>query len=118
MVLIEGAAAAPQIPGLIAAPDDPLLHVTACTGAPGCPQALGATRPLARSLAPLVPHRRMLHVSGCAKGCAHPGRADATLVARGGDAFDLILSDTAAGLPTRTSISPEALSASDLFPTG
>lgn len=36
-------------------PADPLLNVVACTGAPGCPQALGPTRALARRLAPRVP---------------------------------------------------------------
>ncbi len=118
MVLIEGFTDPPQIPGLIIGPDDPILNVIACTGAPGCPQALGPTRPLARSFAAIVPQGRILHVSGCAKGCAHPGRADVTLVARGGDAFDLILDDTAAGPPTRTRISPDALAASDFVSTG
>jgi precorrin-3B synthase len=118
MVLIEGATRTPQIPGLITDPADPLLHVTACTGTPGCPQALGPTRALARRLAPLVPPGRALHVSGCAKGCAHPGRADATLVARAADRYDLILNDTAAGQPARTALGPDALSAAALFPTG
>lgn len=71
-------------PDLITAPGDPLLRVTACTGAPGCPQARGETRELARRLAPLVPPGRHLHVSGCAKGCAHPGPADLAVVAEGG----------------------------------
>ncbi|MBI1172740.1 precorrin-3B synthase [bacterium] len=68
-------------PGLITAGDDPRLRVFACTGAPGCPQALQATRGLARRLAPEVPVGKVLHVSGCGKGCAHPGRADLTLSA-------------------------------------
>ncbi|MFN4158016.1 MAG: precorrin-3B synthase [Gemmobacter sp.] len=85
MVLVEGVSAMPDLAGLITRADDPLLRVVACTGAPGCPQALGPTRPLARALAPLVPQGSLLHVAGCAKGCAHPGAAPLTLVAaRGG----------------------------------
>lgn len=116
MVLIEGPQAAPAIPGLITDPTDPLLNVTACTGAPGCPQARGETRALARRLAPLVPKGRRLHVSGCAKGCAHPGAAPATLVANE-VTYDLILNGSAADAPTR-SLDPDAIAASDLFPTG
>ena len=118
MVLIEGATDAPAIAGLITDARDPLLKVVACTGAPGCPQAQGTTRPLARRLAPLVPAGRMLHVSGCAKGCAHPGAAAATLVARGADRFDLILDGTATGQPAATDLGPDTLSAPALFPTG
>jgi precorrin-3B synthase len=118
MVLIEGLRRAPSLPGLITEPRDPLLNVTACTGAPGCPQALGATRALARRLAPLVPQGQRLHVSGCAKGCAHPGPAEATLVASSADSYDLMLNDTAAGQPARTDLGPVALTASVLFPTG
>jgi precorrin-3B synthase len=51
---------------------DPLRRVFACTGAPGCLQAHQPTRDLARALAPLVPKGAVLHVSGCAKGCALP----------------------------------------------
>ena len=80
MLLLEGAVA-PQHPGLISDPHDPRLRVTACTGAPGCPQALQPTRDLARLLAAQVPPGQHLHVSGCAKGCAHPGPADLCLVA-------------------------------------
>lgn len=83
MLLLEGARRVPDLPGLIADPADPLLRVVACTGAPGCPQGLDATRPLARRLAPLVPAGGLLHVSGCAKGCAHPGAAPLTLTATG-----------------------------------
>tara|TARA_R110002110_G_scaffold293407_6_gene507344 strand:+ start:1093 stop:2253 length:1161 start_codon:yes stop_codon:yes gene_type:complete len=81
MLLIEGLHCAPALPGLISQADDPMLRVVACTGAPGCPQALGPTRGLARALAERVPVGRTLHVAGCAKGCAHPGPADYTLVA-------------------------------------
>jgi precorrin-3B synthase len=81
MVLIERLATPPSLPGLITQADDPLLRVLACTGAPGCLQALAATRPLATALAPHIPAGKTLHVSGCAKGCAHAGPTDYTLVA-------------------------------------
>ena len=81
MILVEGAALAPDLRGLITAPDDPRLRVSACTGAPACPQGLQPTRVLAARLAQSVPPGQHLHVSGCAKGCAHPGAADITLTA-------------------------------------
>jgi precorrin-3B synthase len=80
-------------------PDDPLLRVSACTGAPGCGSASVATRELARELARHVPAGRYLHVSGCAKGCAHPGPASVTLTGRDG-CFDLIPDGPAGGEPS------------------
>lgn len=79
-------------------PDDPLLRVSACTGAPGCASASVETRALARQLAPWVLECRHLHVSGCAKGCAHPGPASVTLTGRDGR-FDLIMNGPAGGRP-------------------
>jgi len=96
MLLIEGLTACPDVPGLIHHADDPLLRVIACTGAPACPQALQATRPLARRLAPHLPSGVILHVSGCAKGCAHPGPATVTLVGQPGG-WGLVRGGTAAG---------------------
>ncbi len=89
MLLIEGLGQVPHLPDVIVEADDPLRRVVACTGAPGCLQGHAPVRNLARALAPLVPQGRLLHVSGCAKGCAHPGRADVTLVASP-QGFDLI----------------------------
>ena len=108
MVLVDGLRTpqndpAQNDPALITAPGDPLLRVTACTGAPGCPQALGPTRALARALASLV--RDGLHVSGCTKGCAHPGAAPITLVATP-QGYDLIRNGTAADTPHLTGLSP------------
>jgi precorrin-3B synthase len=59
---------------------DPILRASACPGAPACRSAAAETRELARSLAPLLAADSRLHVSGCAKGCAHSGAADVTLV--------------------------------------
>lgn len=109
MLLIEAAARAAALPGLIADPADPRLRVVACTGAPGCPQGLSATRPLARALAPHLPADMLLHVSGCAKGCAHPDAAPLTLVATGPDRFDLIRRGRAGDPPARRDLSPETL---------
>lgn len=89
----------PDIPGLITRADDPLLGVAACSGAPRCPQAHQPTRVIARHLAhvlaPHLPQRLsapdgvVLHVSGCAKGCAHAGRAAITLTA-GPEGYDIV----------------------------
>ncbi len=72
--------------GFVTLPDDPLLRVHACPGAPACAAATVDTRTLARTLAPT---HRELHVSGCDKGCAHPRIAATTLVGRDG-AYDLV----------------------------
>ena len=89
MALIEGVRHLPAIQGLILDPGDPRLRLRACPGAPACPQAHAATRPMARALAPLIPADAILHVSGCAKGCGWPRPADLTLTATGAG-FDLI----------------------------
>ena len=116
MLLIEGAVDAPELPGLIITPADPRLRVIACTGAPGCLQALVTTRALARSLAqslvPSLPEGSLLHVSGCAKGCAHPGAAPFTLVGRPGGSFDLIRDGCAGDRPLKTGLTPDMLTKS------
>lgn len=116
MVLVEAATAPscemaapeialPEIEGVITDPRDPMLGVIACTGAPGCNQALAATRPLARALAPLLD--APLHISGCAKGCAHPA-AMRTLTATA-VGFDLIYDGPASGIPARVGLSAKDL---------
>ena len=108
MLLIEGASGMPRIEGLITSPADPRLRVTACTGAPGCPQALGPTRSLARALAAFVPPGAHLHVSGCTKGCAHPHPASVTLVAAP-DGLALIRQGRASDTPARRGLAPEMI---------
>jgi precorrin-3B synthase len=72
----------------IVTPDDPRRAVDACTGAPGC--ASGSTptlddaAALSAAFRPFAAAGMSAHVSGCAKGCARPGPADFTLVARDG----------------------------------
>ena len=114
MVLIEGATSLPTLPGLILSPDDPLRRVEACTGAPGCLQANAEIRPLARRLAASVPPGRTLHLSGCAKGCAHPGPADLTLVATP-SGFDLIASGTAQDAPRARALDAASIDLKGLF---
>lgn len=101
MVLVEGLAAAPSLQGVITDPDDPLLRVVACTGAPGCLQALASTRDLATALASHVPQGKTLHVSGCAKSCAMPTPADYALVATT-NGFAPLHNATAAARPHNT----------------
>jgi precorrin-3B synthase len=77
-------AAAAESLGFIVRRDDPRRHVVACAGAPICASAKIA----ARAIAPLVaaaaaPHLDgsfKIHISGCAKGCAHPAPAALTVV--------------------------------------
>lgn len=110
MLLIEGISAMPDLPGLITRPHDPMLRAIACTGAPGCLQAAQPTRALARSLAPHLPDGVVLHISGCAKGCAHPGPTAFTLTAQAGG-FDLIRDGHAWDLPLRWGMTAEYLAA-------
>lgn len=109
LLLAEGRGQIPEAEGLLLRPGDPLRRVDACTGAPACAQALAPTRALARQLAPSLADGRQLHVSGCAKGCAHPSPADLTLVACGGGRFNLIRDGNAAGIPVQTGLAPENL---------
>lgn len=108
MLLLVGATELPAIPGLITDPADPLLRITACTGAPVCPQALGDTRQLARQLAPHLAPGNTLHISGCAKGCAHPTAAETTLTATA-HGYDLIRHGTAHDTPSLRNLTPQAI---------
>ncbi|WP_376875847.1 precorrin-3B synthase [Albirhodobacter sp. R86504] len=110
LILMEGLADAPAIDGLVTNPADPIRRVRACTGAPGCPQALQATRDLARALAPSVPEGKLLHVSGCAKGCAYPASTQRVLIGRE-NGFDLVKNGRASDTPEEHSLSVPALMA-------
>ncbi len=66
--------------GLIAGQADARLNVVACPGGPACASGTVPARLDAATLRP----DRLIHVSGCAKGCAHPGAADVTLVGEAG----------------------------------
>lgn len=103
MLVLPDHATLPDHPDLITDPANPLLRITACPGAPLCPQASVETRPLARRLAPHL--KAPLHVSGCAKGCAHPGPAALTLTGRDG-AFDLVRNGAPWDEPDRSGLTP------------
>ena len=106
-----GLAASCADAGLVVDPADPRLRVAACTGAPGC--ARGSTPVLdhaARFAGLLGPGHAgagiALHVSGCAKGCAHPGAAPLTLVAAAGR-YALVADGTAGDEPVAAGLEPE-----------
>jgi precorrin-3B synthase len=65
-------------------PADPRRRVAACSGAPSCLHGTTSTRDDATRLAALIDSGSFLHVSGCAKGCAHPRSAPVTFVGRDG----------------------------------
>ena len=92
MVLMEGAAPSAPLPDFITDARDPRRRVQVCTGAPGCRQALSDTRDAARAIAAhLSPDSDdTIHISGCAKGCAHPAPAPVTLTASHDGHFTLI----------------------------
>jgi len=100
--------AAAATAGLVTSPADPRRYVIACAGAPVCRSAYLATRSLAPRFAQaarsLLSPASPIHLSGCAKGCAHAGPAPLTFT--GPDA--LILDGVAGGQPTRR-ISPQSL---------
>ena len=69
--------------GFIVDPADPRRRIVACPGAPACASGLIAARTLAAQLAPFLADASgpgTLHISGCAKGCAHPAPAALTIV--------------------------------------
>ena len=92
--------------GLIVSADDPRLLVSACVGEPGCASASVPTRAVAAGLRPTV----TVHVSGCSKGCAHPGPAALTFVGRDGR-FDLVRNGRAGDLPIQHGLLPAELMA-------
>lgn len=91
------------IKGFVTTPGSPLLNTHACPGAPYCPQATVETRELAERLAGQT--TGTLHVSGCAKGCALPRRAEFTLVGRD-HRFDLVRNGTPWEKPAASGLIP------------
>jgi precorrin-3B synthase len=90
--------------GFIVDPNDRRLRLDACVGRVGCARASEDVRADALRLASAAPATG-LHVSGCAKGCAHPTAAGVTLVSRGAPGrYDLILDGAPSAPPTRTDV--------------
>lgn len=77
---------------------DPRRRVAACVGAPACQNATTTIRDDAARLAPFIATDSFLHVSGCAKGCAHPRAVPLTLVGRDG-LYDLVRDGAASDSP-------------------
>lgn len=72
-VLSEGLQSAIDEAALVWRAEDPRWRTAVCTGQPGCGHAQGTTQDVAQALAPWLPGWARLHVTGCAKGCAHRG---------------------------------------------
>jgi precorrin-3B synthase len=88
--------------GFVTDPADPRTKIAACPGAPACASGHIATRQIAEKIAKeagdIFDPTFSLHVSGCAKGCAHPAEASLTLTG-GEKGVGLVVSGTAKGLP-------------------
>ena len=84
--------------GFITGPDDPRRRASACIGNRGCASGHIAAREIASRLAAQVPAGQHLHVSGCAKGCAYPRRAEVTLVGHP-DGIGLVIHGRAGDTP-------------------
>lgn len=84
--------------GFITHPHDPRTRISACIGSEGCASGHIAARAIAARLAQGLPPGSNLHVSGCQKGCAHPGPADVTLIGRA-DGYGLVIDGRAGDTP-------------------
>ncbi|MGH1464902.1 MAG: precorrin-3B synthase [Cognatishimia sp.] len=104
LFLLEDAVPVPT--SFITKPSDPLLAISACPGAPKCASASVRTHEVARALATKI--QGPLHVSGCAKGCAHPRQCQTTLVGRNG-AFDLVRNGLPWDEPLQSGLAPNDL---------
>jgi precorrin-3B synthase len=96
--------------GFIVRADDPRRQVVACAGAPICASAEISTRVLAPSLAKVAvvgADAPMVHLSGCAKGCACPRSAPLTIVGIEGRC-GVVVNGSARGEPL-VMLMPEAL---------
>ncbi len=88
--------------GFIIRADDPRGQIAACPGSPSCNSATIATRDIAARAAvecgDLLDGSFKLHVTGCAKGCAHP-QASALALCGTAERISLIAQGKAADRP-------------------
>jgi precorrin-3B synthase len=98
--------------GFITHSGDPRLRVVACPGAPACMHALRPLRADATLWAPLLPlgESVILHVSGCAKGCARPQATAATLIATE-SGYDVVVAGRTSDPASRRGLSSAAIEA-------
>jgi precorrin-3B synthase len=91
--------------GFITRSDDPRRNVVACAGAPICASAEIPARALAPLIsdaaADLLDGSLTVHISGCPKGCAHPGTSALTIVGQQ-DGCGLIVDGCARDQPSAT----------------
>ncbi len=84
----------------IVEPRDPRRRLIACAGAPICAsgeiEARALAREVGREAMALMRHDETIHISGCAKSCAHRGVATLTAIGRDG-ACDLFVDGAPAG---------------------
>jgi len=103
----------PISPDFISDEHDPKRRIQVCPGAPACQSAKGNTRGFAAQIAPRLAanpalNSKELHISGCAKGCAKPQKADLTFVAQN-RGFDLIVKGHAWDMPIKTGLDPDII---------
>ena len=83
-----------SLAGFMTDPADARLSLIACPGKPDCGSALTSAPAdalqIAESCSNVLKAGVSLHVSGCPKGCAHPGKADLTLVSRHDGRYDIV----------------------------
>ena len=90
-----------QAEGFIVDDNDPRLSISACVGMEGCAHGSTPTHADADRIAAAsrwLQPGSSVHVSGCAKGCAHPAAADLTLVGNSGT-YEVVLGGTARDKP-------------------
>jgi precorrin-3B synthase len=92
--------------GFIVDANDPRLRIAACPGAPACMHGRRSVRDDVTHWAATLPKGDgvILHVSGCAKGCAKPSATAATFTATA-TGYDLIRDGKAGDPPMRRSLS-------------
>ena len=100
-------------PDFISDEHNPKRRIQVCPGAPACQSAKGNTRGFAAQIAPRLAanpalNSKELHISGCAKGCAKPQKADLTFVAQN-RGFDLIVKGHAWDMPIKTGLDPDII---------
>jgi precorrin-3B synthase len=97
--------------GFIVEADDPRRRVIACAGAPICAAgeipARAMAPAIARALSATPRAAGLVHVSGCAKGCAHPAAAPVAIFGRAG-ACDLFI-DGALSCSVTVAAAPERI---------
>ncbi len=87
----------------------PLLRIEACPGQGACSEASVDTRALATSIAPHLPDDiARLHVSGCAKGCAHRSAAPLTLVGEVGH-WNVVMNGSANSIPEHKALNSKEI---------